>query len=309
MDYTRQTAYSDPGRHLGRLSALPEDVAGIAAAVRNLVVHYRASGIDFPPDRLAEINNRWVERMLDSCHLTGPLDEPLAATDRIVGCCRDFTLLAVSILRARGIPARSRIGFADYLEAGFHGDHVIAEYHDGSRWIATDAQLDPAAGFPVDVADVPLAPGGFRTAAQAWRSIRRGEEDPALFGVGRGSPIGGARLVRQYVLNEVAHRFGDELLLWDIWGDLATAADELGDRPFDAAWEDLPAADAGDVAVIDEIAGLLLAADGGDQSAEGKLASLYASDARIRPGDTVSCHSPSGSRARVDLRRRAVDVF
>ncbi|WP_433826732.1 hypothetical protein ACQP2E_32160 [Actinoplanes sp. CA-015351] len=59
--------------------------------------------------------------------------------------------VSVAALRAHGVPARSRIGFADYFDEGSHGDHVIVEWFDGSRWVATDTQLDPSAGFPVDV--------------------------------------------------------------------------------------------------------------------------------------------------------------
>jgi hypothetical protein len=384
MDYTRQTRFSDPGRHLGRLAALsgtaalpgaalpggaaPSDaapsggaasagaglfggaasvgaglfggaasagagfggaasagaglfggaasvgaglsgaagcsgvVAGIGAAVRNLVVHYRASGLDFPPDRLAEIDSRWVETMLDTLPPGVPLDEPRPADQRIVGCCRDFTLLTVAALRAGGVPARSRGGVADYFHPGFHCDHVITEYHDGSRWIATDTQLDPAAGFPVDAADVPLGPGGLRTAAQSWLAFRRGEIDPETYGVGPGIPLGGPLFIRKYVVTELAHRMGDETLLWDFWGSDRAMLADLDGRPLTEAWSDLPSWDSGDVTLIDEIASLLVASDAGDSSAEDRLALLYATDPRVHVGDTVTCHSPRGNRYDVDLR-------
>ncbi|MEU8656785.1 transglutaminase-like domain-containing protein [Actinoplanes philippinensis] len=302
MDYTRQTRFSDPGRHSGRLGVLPGDVAGIGAAVRNLVVHYRASGLDFPPARLAEIDSRWVETMLDALPPGAPLDEPRPADQRIVGCCRDFTLLTVAALRQRGVPARSRVGFASYLVDGFHLDHVVTEYHDGDRWIATDTQLDPADGFPVDVADVPLGPGGLRTAAQCWIAFRRGEIDPERYGVGPGVPIRGPLMIRKYVLTELAHRCGDETLLWDFWGADAALPDG---RTIDEIWDAPPAWDAGDVALIDEIAAGLVAADGGDTQAERRLAARYAGDHRVRVGDTLTCDSPRGLRYEVDLRRPA----
>jgi hypothetical protein len=302
MDYTAQTPFTDPGRHAGRLAELPSDPAGISAVVRNVVVHYRASGIDFPPARLAEIDNRWVSRILDAFPFDGPLSTPCPAEQRVVGCCRDFTLVTVAALRAAGVPARSRVGFADYFDPGFHVDHVIAEWHDGSRWVATDPQLDPAAGFPVDVADVPLGPGGLRTAAQAWRAFRRGETDPLLYGVGAGHPIRGPLMIRKYVLTELVHRRGDELLLWDFWGD---SLDGLGAGPFLDSWERLSPDDPGDAPeLIDEIADLLLAADDGDQAAERKLADRYATDPRLHPGDVITCHSPRQMVYEVDLRRR-----
>ncbi|BAL92031.1 hypothetical protein AMIS_68110 [Actinoplanes missouriensis 431] len=306
MDYTRQTRFSDPGRHRDRLTALPRDVAGIGAVARNVLVHYRASGLDFPPDRLAEIDNRWVERILDTVRFDGPLGTPCPAEQRVVGCCRDFTLFTVAALRAHGVPARSRVGFADYLEEGFHVDHVVTEWHDGSRWVATDTQLNPAAGYPVDVADVPLGPGGLRTAAQAWRAFRRGEDDPQTYGVGAGVPIRGPLMIRSYVLLELAHRMGDEVLLWDLWGDEAAFVESLGPAPLAESWAALPPSWPGDgPELIDEIADLLVAADGGSLVAERTLAERYASDPRLRPGDVVSCHSPRGVRYEVDLRSRA----
>ncbi len=269
MNYTRQTRFSDPGRHAALFDPLPTDVAGVGAVVRNIFVHYRASGIDFPPGRLAEIDSRWVERMLDAdrSRSDAPLAEPRAESDRVVGCCRDATLLSCAMLRAKGVPARSRVGFADYLEADFHVDHVITEVHDGTRWIATDTQLD--------LAEVRLGPGGLWTAAQAWTAYRRDEVDPETFGVGGQVPVRGAWMLRNYVIYELAHRRGDELLLWDLWGAVRL---ELGD----------------DLAVIDEVAALLLAADAGDAAAEQRLARLYDQDRRLRPAGRVTCMSPRG---------------
>ncbi|GIF18331.1 hypothetical protein BJ973_008708 [Actinoplanes tereljensis] len=280
MDYTRQTRFSNPRQHAALFDPLPADPDGIGEVVRNLVVHYRGSGIDFPPDRLTEIDSRWVDRMLDADRgrYAAPLAEPRPQSQRIVGCCRDFTLLTVAALRHKGVPARSRIGFADYFDPLFHLDHVITEYWDGSRWIATDSQL----GLP----DVRLSTGGLRPAAQVWAAYRRGEIDVDKFGVGPELPdeLRGAAFVRNYVIYELAHRRGDELLLWDVWGGVSL---QLGD----------------DLAVIDEIADLLQSADAGDRGAERKLADLYASDPRLRPGDHITCATPDRAPSRVDLRR------
>jgi hypothetical protein len=280
VDWRRQTRFSDPGRHASLLDPLPADVAGIGAVVRNIYVHYRASGIDFPPDRLAEVDNRTVERILatDRSRTAAPLADPRAPADRVAGCCRDATLLTVAALRAKGIPARSRVGFADYLMPGFHCDHVVTEVFDGGRWIATDTGVDRA--------EVPLGPGGLRTAAQVWTAYRRGEVDPDTFGVAPRLPFRGAWLISNYVIFELAHRRGDELLLWDCWGAVST---ELGD----------------DLEVIDEIAALLLEADAGDAAAERELARRYAGDPRLRPGERVVCRSPSGADEEVVIGRAA----
>src|SRR5690242_6664578 len=132
--YVLPTAFSAPRDHGRLFDPLPDDPGGIGEVVRNLVVHYRASGIEFPPERLAEIDSRWVDRMLDAdrSRFDTPLAEPRALEQRIVGCCRDFTLLTVGALRYKGLPARSRVGFADYLDPSWHYDHVITEVWDGA---------------------------------------------------------------------------------------------------------------------------------------------------------------------------------
>ncbi|HST80355.1 MAG TPA: transglutaminase domain-containing protein [Kineosporiaceae bacterium] len=287
--YTQQSPYSDPREYTPLITALPADLPNLGAAVRNVLVHYRAPGVQLSSERLAEIDNRWIDRLLaaDRSRFDSPLDQPRPEAERVAGCCRDFTLLTVSALRAHGVPARSRIGFAAYFEPDFHDDHVITEFWDGERWVFADTQLAPTGSWPgFDPLDMVLDEAGFTTAAQVWTAYRRGDIDANQYGVGSGVPIGGAWFVRNYVLLELAHRQRDELLLWDLWGGMS---DQLN----------------GDLELIDEVAALLLAADGGDQSAEATLAERYATDARLHPGDRVLCRSPRGVTGTVDLRGRA----
>ena len=289
QDYTQQSSYSDPREYTPLVAALPADLPSLGAAVRNVLVHYRASGIEFTPDRLAEIDSRWIDRLLaaDRSRFDTPLDQPRPEAERVAGCCRDFTLLTVSALRAHGVPARSRIGFAGYFEPDFHDDHVITEFWDGERWVFADTQIASAGSWPgFNPLDMPLDEAGFSTAAQVWTAYRNGKIDVNKYGVGLGVPIGGDWFVRNYVVLELAHRQRDELLLWDLWGSMS---DQLN----------------GDLGLIDEVAALLLAADAGDQSAEARLADRYATDERLQPGDRVLCRSLRGVTNAVDLRHRA----
>ena len=210
-----------------------------------------------------------------------------AATDRVAGCCRDFTLLTVAALRARGVPARSRVGFAAYFAPGFHHDHVITEYWNGERWVFADTEIAQRNGpwSEFDPLDLPLGETAFETAAQVWTRFRRGELDVDRYGVAPDLPLRGAWFVRNYVIQELAHRQRDELLLWDTWGEMSLQLD-------------------GDLGLIDEIACLLLAADRGEEVAERELAARYAADARLHPGDRVLSYSPCGVTETVDLRLR-----
>ncbi|MGW2624818.1 transglutaminase domain-containing protein [Micromonospora taraxaci] len=289
-NYRQHSSYSDPGRHAALLDAVPADIATVAATVRNVIVHYRAGGVELPPDRLEEVNCRWVDRILDTDQSRFPL--PLAAerpaADRVAGCCRDHTMLSVAVLRQHGIPSRSRVGFASYFVPGWHHDHVLVEYWDGHRWVWADPELDPAGDWGFDGYDIDPKAGLFDSAARVWSAYRAGSIDPEVYGVSPELPIRGDWFIHDYVLIELAHRQQDELLLWDRFG---------------AMTEDLTTAD---LTLVDEIAALLLAADDGDEAAEKVLAERYASDARLRPGPQVHTMSPvsvSGTLSTVDLRR------
>ncbi len=285
--WARHTRLSEPGRHRWLLQELdPLDVAGLCATARNVIGHYRAELPDLPEHRRDEVDSRWLEVILErdqARHRGRPLGERREPSTRVAGCCRDHALFVVGGLREHGIPARTRIGFADYLVAGHAVDHVVAEYWDGDRWRRVDPEA-PGSGF--DATDIPHGPDApFRTAAQVWHRLRNGDlPEPHRYCVTPGSTMSGPSLIRTYVIYEVAHRCGDELLLWDEWGVTAGS---------------------GEVDLIDTLAALLIRADDGDDVAERELARLYAGDHRIRPGHTVIQHSPYGRASRrIDLGRR-----
>lgn len=271
-DHTTHTAYSEPGRFAALLDGVPTDLDELSAVVRNVIVHYRASGHELPTDTLPDIHARWIERTLalDQQRHPAPLDRHREPSDRVQGCCRDHTLLSVAILRQHGIPARSRVGFAGYFVPGWHHDHVIPEVWSGECWVRFDPEVAAPTELLPDPRNIP-AGKGFQTAAEVWRGHRDGLLDAETFGVDPSIPLArGAWFVRNYVVLEVAHRFGDELLLWDSWGCMGGPGDEDDDAD-----------------LVDEVARLLVAADGGDEAAEGDLLELYRKDLRLHPGDAV----------------------
>ncbi len=129
---------------------------------------------------------------------------PRHPRNRVIACCREFATLMCALLRAKGIPARSRCGFATYL--GWNGkyeDHWICEYWNGERWVMADPQLDPfqqssVISWAMNVAQEgsgllqrihefnprDLTADEFITAGQAWKLCREGSADPERFGIG-----------------------------------------------------------------------------------------------------------------------------
>ena len=55
-----------------------------------------------------------------------------------------FALMLVTLLRAKGVPARSRCGFAAYFNPPNFEDHWVCEYWDAQerRWRLADPQID-----------------------------------------------------------------------------------------------------------------------------------------------------------------------
>lgn len=226
--WARQSTITDPGRHAHLFDALPVAVGPLCDDVAGLVSHYVASRTPFSRDRLADVDSRWVEDIVTAIVDRDPasLTEARDPAERFVGCCRDFTVLTVAALRHRGIPARSRVGFADYFGEPFWYDHVVVEYFsaDEGRWVRADAQF-PESWNGVTMRDLDAAPGRFRTASRVWLDYRSGriDDDEILgFGASPTLPFAGPYFVRNYVLLELAHLAGVETLLWDTWGAMIT---------------------------------------------------------------------------------------
>lgn len=56
-----------------------------------------------------------------------PLTQPRAPEQRVAGNCRHFSVLAVSMFRAQGVPARARCGFGGYFGTNTFEDHRVCE--------------------------------------------------------------------------------------------------------------------------------------------------------------------------------------
>ena len=147
--YASQGPITDPGPQARALAGLPGDLRGLTRVVQGLVFHYFADEGIFgwrpPPERIAEIDTRHASAMLARLAALDarPLTEPRPPERRLVGCCRDFTVLLCTLARAQGIPVRARVGFARYFSPDFHVDHEIVEWWDAGqhRWRLADPEL------------------------------------------------------------------------------------------------------------------------------------------------------------------------
>lgn len=102
------------------------------------------------------------------------------AKDKIHVTCRGQAILLASILKAKGIPARARSGFAEYiLDDGIYYDHWITEYFDENenRWKLVDADMHcPNHEIGFDLNDIPY--DKFLFGANAYLGIRQNKYKP-----------------------------------------------------------------------------------------------------------------------------------
>ncbi|SDE09199.1 Transglutaminase-like superfamily protein [Auraticoccus monumenti] len=174
--FSRHSAYSNPGRYADLLADVPRDLASVCAVARNLIAHYWFASGPLPASSNDDINARWLSRILeiDQQRHGKPLQHERAEADRVQGCCRDQVLLAVGILRQHGVPARSRLGFAEYFHGDRRQDHVVAEAWLGGRWVRFDPRLEGPRETLADPHDISTAlDSPFLTAAAAWIGHRQ----------------------------------------------------------------------------------------------------------------------------------------
>lgn len=189
-----QSDYTELGPFAEEAIGCGGDVSRTLAAVQGAMIHAdnlhrydvsdelrsRASRTTLTAlDRIVELRERCPGYCIGD-------DVPLER--RSVGTCRDYALMLVALLRAQGIAARVRCGFAAYFKANHWEDHWLVEYQDRlGNWHWADAQMDEVhrrdLGIEFDPADVPREK--FLSSADIADAVLEGTLDASLCGHGR----------------------------------------------------------------------------------------------------------------------------
>ena len=230
-----QSTMTDLGRHADAVAGLPGDLASIVGTVQGLFIHEGWAGrygVKIAEPETA--NLRRTEELLDAAG-DRPLGEAREPADRVATMCRSFSVVTAAMLRAHGVDARARAGFATYFLDGFHEDHWVVELRDGDRWRLADPQIDAlqreALKLDFDPLDVPR--DRFVVGADAWRSIRAGTADPGSFGFSGDPELRGEWFVARAAVLDQAARAGFEALPWDAWDPMPGPDDEVDVALFD----------------------------------------------------------------------------
>lgn len=243
--YSIQGRMSDPGIYAPMLANLPASIADLVCIVQGITIHVfwgERYGLKIPPERMGELQLRSMERRLTRTIELDfrPFVEARALDRKLIGNCRDYSLLLTSILRHQGIPARARCGFGAYFMPDHYEDHWVTEYWNDqqARWVLVDAQLDELQRdvLKIDFDPLNVPRDRFIVGGKAWQMCRSGQEDPDKFGI---FDMHGLGFVRGNLVRDVASLNKMELLPWDCWGVILS---EQIDNPDDLAMLDEAAA-------------------------------------------------------------------
>lgn len=197
LDFYRKTSpYTDLGYYREFARKLPDDIEELCFLQRMQIIH----PVVFKKDRNIRKKKEsfWgdmtkvPEAMLDFEDdifptALGILAELLRrdarylagreAKDKVHVTCRGQAILLAGILKAKGIPARARSGFAEYIGCdGIYRDHWITEYFDEreGRWKLADADMHcPDHEISFDLNDIPH--DKFLFGAGAFLGVREGK--------------------------------------------------------------------------------------------------------------------------------------
>lgn len=210
--YKKTSSYTDLGYYKEFAKSLPDDIEELCVLQRMQIIHpvvFRDKNIrnnkesfwgdmtKIPITRLRyedDIFPTAQSILAELLRKDAKYNIERKAEDKVHVTCRCQAILLASILKAKGIPARARSGFAEYIHYdGIYYDHWITEYFDEKedKWKLVDADEhcpDHKMGF--DLNDIPY--DKFLFGANAWLGIRRKEykentifyaSDPATLGL------------------------------------------------------------------------------------------------------------------------------
>lgn len=194
--YLQFGLFTNSGLYREKLIAdLPDNVRKIGLLVRNQCIHRttladgnNGSNSDLKYGDMTRVP--WYRQCEDDCLPTAAamLAElyrrdgrgfitDRAEADRLIVTCRFVSILTVSILKSKNIPARVRSGFAPYFQGagGKSVDHWINQYwdKDRNRWVTIDVDGCIEGFFDFDPFDIPEGPFDF--SADAWLNVRAGK--------------------------------------------------------------------------------------------------------------------------------------
>ena len=193
--YLETSIYTYTGNYKDFILSLPDDIPSIGMLVCDQITHpsmyftepspyledtYYGKFASYPKHRFLNEDELYITAVsmiagilrLDETGFTKNRD----VTKRITVSCRQASVLFSAILKAKGIPCRSRAGFMDFENEGdSYMEHWVNEYwdFDKSKWILADVDgyYEYEQRFGYSQFDLPRRK--FVTASEAWLGLRK----------------------------------------------------------------------------------------------------------------------------------------
>ncbi len=198
--YKKTSLYTDLGLYRDFAINLPNDITELCVLNRNQLIH----PFDLKDKEERKNKNSFYGDMTKIPETTLIFENDLFPTaiamlsellrrdskysvdrdilDKIHVCCRETSILLISILKAKGIPARCRSGFTHYIsEIDGAGDHWIVEFYDqkDKKWklvdptMCYDEQILKEYNIDFNLTDMPKEK--FIFSAEAYLGLRNGK--------------------------------------------------------------------------------------------------------------------------------------
>ena len=236
--YTRHSLFSDLNKNKEFVSFLPSCPYELYKATQNLVLHENEcqwGNYQFAKSRYWEANIRDSDEMISKIRelSSKSIIQHRDITEKLITSCRGASLLYVSFLREKNIPARLRSGFVSYHPiANFNMDHVIVEFFDVQKktwqWVDILITEDFKKSNKKDTSfsEVGLTLEQFIPAEVAWERVRNNVDTAFNFGIGLFKNRRGLFTIRNKMMYELVLCLKKEMLPRDLWGFM------LYDSPF-----------------------------------------------------------------------------
>jgi hypothetical protein len=285
--FTTPAYMTSPASRANLFDHLPGEIRSLCQVVQGLMIHIfwtEQYGVQLTGPRRDEVQLRAVTRKLERIMELDPrpLTETRTPEKRLVGNCRDFSVMLTAILRHQGIPARARCGFGKYFIPNHFEDHWVCEYWNAveNRWVLVDAQLDELQCNKLSIQFNPLdvPRDQFIVGGKAWQLCRTGQADPETFGI---FDMHGLWFVRGDFVRDVASLNKMELLPWDSWGIIETGEENLSDD---------------DLAFLDQVSELTKS----DVPEFNRVHLLYGTDDRLHVPPLIHSYTQAGVQT-IDL--------
>lgn len=193
--YLETSIYTDVGAYKEFVLSLPDDIPSIGMLICGQITHpsmyftepspyleetYYGKFETYPKHRFRNEDELYITAVsmiagilrLDGTGFTKGRD----VSKRITVSCRQACVLFSAILKAKGIPCRSRAGFMDFGDTGeSYMEHWVNEYWDfhENRWVLADVDgyYEYECRFGYSQFDLPRRK--FVTASEAWLGMRK----------------------------------------------------------------------------------------------------------------------------------------